>query len=54
MFETLGLAKINANIPNAAASAMFLEHFISLLDRMVNFEQREVFCFWSKQIISTS
>jgi len=29
MFETLGLAKINANIPNAAASAMFLEHFIS-------------------------
>lgn len=27
MFRTLGLAKINANVPNAAASGMFLEHF---------------------------
>lgn len=42
MFETLGLAKINANVPNAAASGVFLEHFVSLPPRMVNFEQRKV------------
>lgn len=38
VFETLGLAKINANVPTAAASGMFLEHFVSLPDRTVNFE----------------
>lgn len=48
MFKTPGLAKINVNVPNAAASGMFLEHFISLPDRMMDFEQREVFCFWNK------
>lgn len=42
MFETPGLAKIGADFPNAVASGIFLEHFVSLPGRMVNFERRKV------------
>ena len=54
MFETPGLAKIDANFQNAAASGMFLEHLFLYRTEWWTLSKERSYCYWNKQIISTS